>query len=121
MRGKIDLPDMPINPARRAMLVPMIIFGTLEYPFGFNPDSLIVWQSVVAITTGTPAITTVAASQMNRVSCGIFALPEYLIFRILRAYFTLESMLSILIGNTGEIMKRATKKNLIVGKPIRVA
>jgi cellulose synthase/poly-beta-1,6-N-acetylglucosamine synthase-like glycosyltransferase len=121
LRGKIILPYMLINSARRAMLVPLIIFGGLECGFRFNPDSPIIWQSVVAVTTGAPAIMAVLASLLNGVPRGILALPEYLIFRVLRAYFTLESMLSILIGTKAENMERATTRNIIVDKPIRVA
>ena len=112
LRGKIILPYMLVNSARRAMLVPLIIFGTLECMFGFNPDSPIIWQSIVAVTTGAPAIMAVVASLLNGVPKGILALPEYLIFRVLRAYFTLESMMSILIGHDGEVLEVATKNNV---------
>ncbi|GAB5445214.1 glycosyltransferase family 2 protein [Gymnodinialimonas sp.] len=121
LRGKIILPYMLVNSARRAMLVPLVIFGALECIFGFNPDSPIVWQSVVAVTTGAPAIMAVAASLLNGVPKGILALPEYLIFRVLRAYFTLESMMSILIGHDAESMETATKKNVVPTGPVRVA
>jgi cellulose synthase/poly-beta-1,6-N-acetylglucosamine synthase-like glycosyltransferase len=121
LRGKIILPYMLVNSARRAMLLPLIIFGTLECVFVFNPDSPIIWQSVVAVTTGAPAIMAVAASLLNGVPKGILALPEYLIFRILRAYFTLESMMSILIGHDAEVLEAATKKNIVPSGPLRVA
>lgn len=121
LRGKIILPYMLVNSARRAMLVPLIIFGALECLFAFNPDSPIIWQSVVAVTTGAPAIMAVIASLLNGVPKGVLALPEYLIFRVLRAYFTLESMMSILIGRDGEALEIATKRNLVHPGPIRVA
>lgn len=121
LRGKIILPYMLINSARRAMLVPLIIFGTLEWGAGFNPNSPIVWQSIVAVTTGAPALMAILASLLNGVPKGILALPEYLIFRILRAYFTLESMLSILIDVTAEDLERAIRLDLVPNKPIRVA
>jgi len=121
LRGKVILPYMLINSARRAMLVPLVIFGLLELGFQFNPNSPIVWQSIVAVTTGAPAIMAVAASLLNGVPKGILALPEYLIFRILRAHFTLESMLSILVDTKGEDLERVIKLNIIPQKPIRVA
>lgn len=121
LRGKIILPYMLVNSARRAMLVPLIIFGAMECVFGFNPESPIIWQSVVAVTTGAPAIMAVIASLLNGVPKGILALPEYLIFRVLRAYFTLESMMSILIGRDAEMLETATKKNIIPTGPVRVA
>ena len=121
LRGKVILPYMLINSARRAMLVPLIIFGGLEWGAGFNTDSPIVWQSIVAVTTGAPAIMAVLASLLNGVPKGILALPEYLIFRVLRAYFTLESMLSILIDVRAEDLERVIRLDIIPDKPIRVA
>jgi hypothetical protein len=112
---------MLINSARRAMLVPLIIFGSVECTFRFNPDGPIVWQSIVAVTTGAPAIMAVAASLLNGVPRGILALPEYLIFRVLRAYFTLESMLSILVGDQGEDLERVTRLNIAPDRPLHIA
>lgn len=121
IRGKIILPYMLVNSARRAMLVPLVIFGALECAFQFNPDSPIVWQAVVAVTVGAPAIMAVAASLLNGVPRGIIALPEYLIFRVIRAYFTLESMLSILVGAEGENLERVIKLDIVPDKSIRIA
>ncbi|MEX0310016.1 MAG: glycosyltransferase family 2 protein, partial [Tateyamaria sp.] len=121
LRGKVILPYMLINSARRAMLVPLIVFGSLEWSLGFNPNSPIVWQSIVAVTTGAPAVMAVVASLLNGVPKGILALPEYLIFRVLRAYFTLESMLSILIDVRAEDLERVIRLDLVPDKPIRVA
>jgi cellulose synthase/poly-beta-1,6-N-acetylglucosamine synthase-like glycosyltransferase len=121
LRGKVILPYMLINSARRAMLVPLILFGALEWGCGFNPDSPIVWQSIVAVTTGAPAIMAVIASLLNGLPRGILALPEYLIFRILRAYFTLESMLSILVDHRGEDLERVIRLDIVPNTPMRVA
>jgi len=121
LRGKIILPYMLINSGRRAMLVPLILFGAMEYGFGFNPDSPIVWQSIVAVTTGAPALVAVISAFLNGLPRGVLALPEYLIFRVLRAYFTLESMLSILVKNEGENLEIAYQNNVIPEKPLRVA
>lgn len=121
LRGKIILPYMLVNSGRRAMLVPLILFGTMEYALGFNPDSPIIWQSIVAVMVGAPAVVAVISAFLNGLPRGIFALPEYLIFRVLRAYFTLESMLSILVTKEGEVLERAYEKNIIPEKPLRVA
>ncbi len=121
LRGKVILPYMLINSARRAMLVPLIIFGGLEWGLAFNQNTPIVWQSIVAVTTGAPAIMAVVASLLNGVPRGIFALPEYLIFRVLRAYFTLESMLSILIDVRAENLERVIRLDIVPNKPSRVA
>ncbi|WP_298256443.1 glycosyltransferase [uncultured Litoreibacter sp.] len=121
LRGKVILPYMLINSARRAMLVPLIIYGSLEWGLRFNPDSPILWQSIVAVTTGAPAIMAVVASLLNGVPKGILALPEYLIFRVLRAYFTLESMLSILVDVEGEDLEHVIRMDIVPDKPTRVA
>jgi cellulose synthase/poly-beta-1,6-N-acetylglucosamine synthase-like glycosyltransferase len=121
LRGKVILPYMLINSARRAMLVPLIIYGGLEWGLRFTPDSPILWQSIIAVTTGAPAIMAVAASLLNGVPKGIAALPEYLIFRVLRAYFTLESMLSILVDVEGEDLEHVIRHDIIPDTPNRVA
>lgn len=121
IRGKIILPYMLINSARRAMLLPLIIFGLMEWTFAFNPNSPIVWQSIVAVITGAPALMAIAAAILNGKPGAIFALPEYLIFRLLRAYFTLESMLSILISSKREDLEWAIRHNIIPDKSVRIA
>lgn len=121
LRGKVILPYMLVNSARRAMLVPLIIYGGLEWGLRFNPDSPIMWQSIVAVTTGAPAIMAVFASLLNGVPKGILALPEYLLFRLLRGYFTLESMLSILIDVEGEDLEKVIRLDVVSDKPMRVA
>jgi cellulose synthase/poly-beta-1,6-N-acetylglucosamine synthase-like glycosyltransferase len=121
LRGKIILPYMLINSGRRAMLVPLILFGAMEYFLGFNPNSPIIWQSIVAVTTGAPAIVAIVSAFLNGLPRGIFALPEYLLFRVLRAYFTLESMLSILVKLEGENLEIAYKNNIIADQPLSVA
>jgi len=121
LRGKIILPYMLVNSARRAMLVPLILFGTLECIFGFTASSPIVWQSVVAVTTGAPALVAVLAALTNGLPRAILALPDYLIFRVMRAYFTLESMLSILIDVSAEDLERATRLDIQKSGSLRVA
>nr|WP_319949139.1 glycosyltransferase [uncultured Shimia sp.] len=121
LRGKIILPYMLVNSGRRAMLVPLILFGCMEYFSGFNVGSPIIWQSIVAVMVGAPAIVAVVSALLNGLPRGILALPEYLIFRVLRAYFTLESMLSILIKNDGENIEVAVKRDIVSNKPRKIA
>jgi cellulose synthase/poly-beta-1,6-N-acetylglucosamine synthase-like glycosyltransferase len=121
LRGKVILPYMLVNSARRAMLVPLIIYGGMEWGLQFNPDSPILWQSIIAVTTGAPAIVAVVSALLNGMPKGILALPEYLLFRILRAYFTLESMLSILVDVDGEDLERVIRLDIVPDKPMRVA
>ncbi len=121
LRGKLILPYMLINSARRAMLVPLILFGAFDFYFGFNPQSPLIWQAIVAVMVGAPAIMAVMAALLNGMPKGLLAIPEYLTFRVLRAYFTLESMLSISIKEDRENLARAYLRNIVPNKPQRVA
>ncbi|QPM90305.1 glycosyltransferase [Pseudooceanicola algae] len=121
LRGKVLLPFMLVNSGRRAMLVPLILFGVIEYAGGFNPGSPLAWQAVVAVMIGAPAMMAVVAALFNGMPKAILNLPHYLLFRILRAYFTLESMLSISIRTNREDIARAYLRNIIPDKPVRVA
>jgi cellulose synthase/poly-beta-1,6-N-acetylglucosamine synthase-like glycosyltransferase len=121
LRGKIILPYMLVNSARRAMLVPLIIFGLIEYLSGFNPENPIIWQSIVAVGIGAPAIMAVISCLLNRLPGAVIALPEYLLFRLLRAYFTLESMLSILIRQDGQNLETPIRLDIVSDKPLRIA
>jgi hypothetical protein len=76
LRGKIILRYMLVNSAGRAMLVPLIIFGAMECILALKPNSPIISQSVVAMTTGAPAIMAVAALLFSGAPKGILALPE---------------------------------------------
>ena len=89
--------------------------------FSFNELSPIVWQSVVAVTTGTPSMVAVAAALMNGVPRALVAVPDYLLFRVLRAYFTLESLLSIFVDTRAEDLEEATIRDLQRSGSIRVA
>ena len=107
-RGKVILPYMLINSGRRAMMVPLIAFGCLEYATSFNSANTLEWQAVLAVLVGAPSIMAIFSTLLNGMPKGILYVPEYIIFRILRAYFTLESMLSISIKDEGEhIFSRA--------------
>ncbi len=102
VRGKLILPYMLINSARRAMMIPLLLFGIIEYFTVFDSFNILVWQALVAVLVGAPTIMAVICAILVKVPIGILYLPEYLVFRALRAYFTLESMLSISIADRGE-------------------
>lgn len=101
VRGKIVLPYMLINSARRAMMIPLLLFGLVEYLTVFDSFNILIWQALVAVLVGAPAIMAVICAFLVKVPHSILYIPEYLVFRALRAYFTLESMLSISIDNKG--------------------
>jgi len=101
-RGKIILPYMLINSARRAMMIPLIIFGLIEYFGVFKPLDILQWQAILAIVIGPTLITSAVALIINGYILQLLYLPEYMLFRLLRAYFTLESNLSINLKMFGE-------------------
>ena len=121
IRGKLILPYMLVNSARRAMLVPLLIFGMIEYFSGFNPESPLIWQAILAVMLGAPSIMAIFSTLLNGVPRGLYCIPEYLVFRILRAYFTLESMLSISLSNERKVQEDDYRNDVVSNRPIRVA
>ncbi|WP_417812581.1 glycosyltransferase [Thalassospira alkalitolerans] len=121
IRGRIMLPYMLINSARRTMLVPLILFGIIEYGSGLNPQSGLVWQAIAAVAIGAPAIMAVVACIVTGKPSAIAAIPNYLGFRVLRAYFTLESMLTISVRRKWKNFSAPTLNDVRESKPVRVA
>lgn len=97
IRGKIVLPFMLINSARRAMMIPLIIFGLLELSLGSGLEGLLRWQAVIAVILGSSVLVAILAALVNRRWRALFGLPDYFVFRVLRSYFTLEALLSIIV------------------------
>ncbi len=97
VRGKLVLPYMLLNSARRAMMVPILIFGLFQLLTDTGTDNILVWQSIIAVLVGAPALVAVFAILINREWWALLAMPEYLAFRAMRAWYTLESVLSIRI------------------------
>lgn len=100
VRGKIVLPFMLINSARRAMMVPLAIYGFLYLGFAFEPEGTLTGQAVLAVLIGAPSLMAGFAALANGRPKALLGLPEYILFRILRAYLTLESVLSIAFAET---------------------
>ena len=98
LRGKLILPYMLINSARRAMMLPLVSFGLLQLAIHPGPGGNLYIQSILAVFLGAPMIVAVIAIALNRQFGAILALPEYILFRAVRAYFTMESMMTIIIA-----------------------
>ena len=112
---------MLLNSGRRAMMVPLILFGLVEYTLAYDSYNTLKWQAVLAVAIGAPTLIAIFSSLINGSIKGIFYVPEYLIFRVMRAYFTLESMLSITINDYGEHIYGQRALNRPVPNDIRVA
>jgi glycosyltransferase involved in cell wall biosynthesis len=95
LRGKVILPFMLLNSARRAMTVPLFIFGLLHLTLGLDPTAPLTGQAVLAVLLGAPALMGAFAALANGRPGALLGLPEYVLFRLLRSYLTLESVLSI--------------------------
>lgn len=96
-RGKAVLPYMLINSARRSMMVPLVIFGLIELLLGTGTTGILKWQSVVAVVLGASVLVAIIAALVNGQPRALLGLPDYFLFRFMRAYFTLESMLTIIV------------------------
>ncbi len=111
VRGKLVLPYMLLNSARRAMMVPILIFGVFQLLTDTGTDNVLVWQSIIAVLVGAPALVAVAAILINREWIALLGMPEYLIFRAMRAWYTLESVLSIRIRRSVDPVTQTSKIN----------
>lgn len=99
VRGKIILPFMLLNSARRAMMVPLVLFGVLCLVYGFDAEGTLAAQAILAVVIGAPALMAAFAALANGRPRALLGLPEYVVFRMARAYLTLESVLSIAIAD----------------------
>ncbi len=111
VRGKLVLPYMLLNSARRAMMVPILIFGVFQLLTDTGTDNVLIWQSIIAVLVGAPALVAVAAILINREWKALLGMPEYLIFRAMRAWYTLESVLSIRIRRSVDPVTKSTQIN----------
>ncbi|MYR08141.1 glycosyltransferase [Gordonia sp. SID5947] len=95
MVGTFVLPFNLVNAARRAMLLPLLIYAALT-GFVFHATFVTMrWQPIVATLLGMSMIMTVVVTLIWRASAVRF-IPLYLGFRVLRSYFTLSSALSLI-------------------------
>ncbi|MCL3837114.1 glycosyltransferase [Aeromicrobium duanguangcaii] len=95
MAGVFVLPFALFNSARRALLAPLLLFAVLVFAVFPNTFSGLRWQPVLAMIVGLPALVAVAVCVMNRQPRALLYVPEYLVFRIIRSYFTLGAVLSL--------------------------
>ncbi|MCP5388448.1 MAG: glycosyltransferase [Novosphingobium sp.] len=108
IRGKLILPYMLLNSARRAMMVPILLFGIFQFMTDTNPDTPLIWQAIIAVLVGAPFLVAVFAILVNGRPGALLALPEYLAFRALRAWFTLESVLTIPLNSTATLLNESS-------------
>jgi len=95
VRGLVIVPFMLFNNARRAMAVPLLLYAGIFLIIDPDPRSTIRTVSVVALLLGVPALNAIIAILVNLRFKALLAFPPYLIFRMMRAYLTLETMLTM--------------------------
>jgi len=100
VRGKLVLPYMLLNTSRRAMMIPLVAFGVLELLITSGSVALPHWQAIVAVLIGSPMLAAALAILANNRPRALLSLPAYVLFRALRAWYTLESALSIPLMST---------------------
>ncbi|MCC2308851.1 glycosyltransferase [Cellulomonas chengniuliangii] len=95
MAGAVVLPFGLLNAARRAMLLPILLFAVLV--LGAFPRTFagLRWQPVVAMGIGLPALVAIVVCLLLRQPKALLYIPEYLVFRLIRGYFTLAAVLSL--------------------------
>ncbi|AWB92334.1 glycosyltransferase family 2 protein [Aeromicrobium chenweiae] len=95
MASAVVLPLGLVNSARRAMLAPVLVFALLVLGV-FSPTFHgLHWQPVLAVVIGLPALVAIVVSFLLRRPRAVLYVPEYLAFRLVRSYFTLEALLSL--------------------------
>lgn len=95
VRGKVILPIMLLNSSRRAMMIPLVLFGALNLLFTYDADGALTPQAVLAVILGAPTLMAAFSALANGQPKALLGLPEYVLFRVLRSWLTLESLLSI--------------------------
>ena len=108
LRGKLILPFMLLNSARRAMNVPLAIFGLLHLTLALDPSAPLTGQAVLAVLLGAPLLMGAFAALANGRPDALIGLPEYVLFRLLRSYLTLESVLSIAFAPNRRMAKASS-------------
>ncbi|WP_226435587.1 glycosyltransferase [Rhodococcus yananensis] len=94
MTGTFVLPFQLVNAARRAMLGPLLLFAFLAEMFFHATFSTMRWQPVVATLLGMSMFVTILVCLLWRPS-SVKYIPAYLVFRVLRSYFTLLAALTL--------------------------
>lgn len=93
--GTVVLPFMLLSAARRAMLSPLLIYCALTYLLFDDSYTHLMIQAALALMMGMPLMMAVIVCILLRRFDAIPHIPAYLCFRMLRSYFTLASVLTL--------------------------
>jgi cellulose synthase/poly-beta-1,6-N-acetylglucosamine synthase-like glycosyltransferase len=96
LTGTIVLPFMLMSAARRAMLAPLIIYCLLVWALFHDTYVHLHIQAALAMIFGMPMIMAVFVCLIWRRFDAMLYVPLYLLFRVLRSYYTLASALTLI-------------------------
>ncbi|QZT56310.1 MULTISPECIES: glycosyltransferase [Mycolicibacterium] len=94
MAGVVVLPFQLANAARRAMMLPLLLFGLLIFGLFQKTYPGLSEPRLWAVFLGLPMLVAVAVC-LSRQPRAVLYVPEYLVFRVVRSYFTLAAVLSL--------------------------
>ncbi len=98
IRGTFSLPWALLQVARRSVTVPLLLFGTVT--LFFTPDALFLRHgaALVAVVVGLPFLVSVIVIAAYRQFGLLPYLPFYVLFRLLRSYYSLEMLFTLPFG-----------------------
>ncbi len=98
IRGTFSLPWALLQVARRSVTVPLLLFGGVTLML--TPDALFLRHGAAlgAVVVGLPFLVSVAVITVHRQFRLLPYLPLYVLFRLLRSYYSLEMLFTLLFG-----------------------
>jgi cellulose synthase/poly-beta-1,6-N-acetylglucosamine synthase-like glycosyltransferase len=95
MASAVTLPFQLASAARRAMFAPLLIAAPLALLVFPDTFTALAWTSVIATVVGLPFLVALGVCVAWRHWRAVLYLPEYLVFRVIRSWFTLGALFSL--------------------------
>lgn len=95
MASVLILPFALLNSARRAMLFPVLLFAVLVLGIFADTFTGLRWQPAVATVLGLPMLVAILVCLLLGRPRAVLYVPEFLVFRFMRSYYTLGALLSL--------------------------
>lgn len=95
MAATVVMPFALFNAARRAVLAPVLIFAVFVLVLFSQTFTGLRWQPMVATVVGLPALVSAGVCLLRRQPRAVLYVPEYLVSRLIRNYFTMAAVLSL--------------------------
>jgi cellulose synthase/poly-beta-1,6-N-acetylglucosamine synthase-like glycosyltransferase len=108
--GFLTLPFMLMSAARRAMLVPFILYTVLVLALFHDTFTQLYAGAALAMTLGVPLFVSVLICVLTRRWRALPLIPYYLVFRLLRSYLSLSAALTLVYPPLLRSPRKANKK-----------